>query len=64
MIDHIAKKGRIRGLGARPSIRDISSLIEDKIIDLIINDDTGCTDVIAILRESEIEIRLKNTVKT
>jgi ATP-dependent Clp protease ATP-binding subunit ClpE len=63
VVELIAKKGRIKGLGARPSLRNISAYVEDRIIDAIINEDSESKDVIASVKNSDIEIQLKNAVK-
>ena len=64
VVEHIVEKGEQRGLGARPSLRDVSALIEDKIIDMIIQ---GCIDqeiIRAEIRDGEIVISPeKSTLK-
>lgn len=66
VVDVIVAKSKIKGFGARPSIRDTAALIEDKIIDLLISENhhPESTTICATIENAEISISIKKTVKT
>lgn len=64
VIDVIISSGKIKGMGARPILRKISTDIEDKIIDLILKTDEGLTDIRASLHNGSIILSDKKIVKT
>ena len=64
VVGYIIKKGSERGLGARPPLRDISALIEDKIIDMILRGDAGTKQILADVDAGEIVISAKNALNT
>ena len=63
VIAYIISKSQSKGLGARPILREISSLIEEKIIDLLIPEDHESKCIYAFVRDSEIVISIKNALK-
>ena len=63
VIDVIVAKSRIKGFGARPSLRDTAALIEDKIIDLLISESKDAKNIYATVENSEIKISVKTTAK-
>ena len=60
--DAIVAKAQIKGLGARPSLRDISALIEDKVIDLIIRGAAESTSIEARVDGTDIVISPKSAI--
>ena len=64
VVGYIIKKGSERGLGARPPLRDISALIEDKIIDMILRGDADTKQILADVDAGEIVISAKNALNT
>ena len=64
VIDIIAKRSKIKGFGARPALREISSKVEDKIIDIMMTYNGEGKYLEATVRDDEICISEKKTVKT
>ena len=64
IIDLIALKGKIKGLGARPLLRLISTEIEDKVIDFILKSDKGTNCIEVIVDDENIVISDKKAIKT
>ena len=62
VISYIVKRNQHRGLGARPLLRDVSALIEDKIIDLIISKKTDENIIEAEITDGEIAISIKKAM--
>ena len=59
VVDFLLSKGQIKGMGARPSIRDISALIEAKIIDLLIHGDAESKNIAVSVENAEITVTFK-----
>lgn len=64
VVDLIVSRSRIKGFGARPSLRDISALVEDKIIDLLISNGEDGKEIEADVRNSEIVISVRHAAQT
>jgi ATP-dependent Clp protease ATP-binding subunit ClpC len=64
VLDHIVSSSRARGLGARPILRYTESLIDDKIIDLLISSDDELKSINAEVQNERIIVTLKNALKT
>lgn len=64
VVNHLVESGKSKGLGARHILRDIASKIEDKIIDLIVNQDENIGTLAAKFDNKEIIITSKSTIKT
>ena len=44
-VDYIVARSKSKGMGARPILREISTLIEDKLIDLLAKNDGHSTAI-------------------
>lgn len=64
IIDAIASKGKIKGLGARPILRLISTEIEDRIIDFIANNDNNARIIEIVADDGNITISNKEALIT
>ena len=64
VVDKIVSSSKIKGLGARPILREISSQIEEKIIDLLIMENSISGSIEATVQSDNIKIVLKNVIKT
>ena len=64
IIDLIALKGKIKGLGARPLLRLISTEIEDKVIDFILKNDIKAACIKVVAHDDNIVIFDKKALKT
>ena len=64
VVEHIVARNRRKGLGARPIIRDVEALIEDKIIDLLISAGNDFKIISAELDGESVEVSLKKAIKT
>ena len=63
VVEYILSRGRKKGLGARPFLRDTATLIEDKIIDMIIESDDA-RDIEVLIKDGELAFAVKNALKT
>ena len=62
--ENIVKNSHIKGLGARPTLRDIDALIEDKIIDLIVSGDIDTGVIVAEVIDEKLVVTSKKAIKT
>ena len=63
VINALAKRSMIKGLGARPILRDIHSIIENQIIDIMIKSDNSVRSLEATVRDNDIQISEKKALK-
>ena len=63
LVKHISRKSKVKGLGARPALRTISSDIEDKIIDALIKSSDDVTSIEATIESGNVAIREKKAIK-
>ena len=64
VVDKIVSNSKTKGLGARPILREIGSKVEDKIIDLLLRENSLGGSIEASVQNDKIEITLKNVLKT
>ena len=64
ILDFIVKQCEKKGLGARAVLHEVSTQIEDKIIDLLVSNDHSSGDIEASIKDEKVCITLKNTTKT
>lgn len=64
VVRSIVSKSKSKGLGARPSLREIGLEIEDRIIDLLLRSNESERNIYATVEDGHIEILTKNALKT
>ena len=64
VVDFIAAKSTVKGMGARPALRKIATEIESKIIDLLVNNSNDVRTVEAAIDDDKLVITDKKPLKT
>ena len=64
LVEFITVKGMIKGMGARPALREISSEIESKVIDMLLNNSNESYCLEADIKDGQVVIINKNPLKT